>query len=329
MKKRWSNLMAAGLVSLSMLQPSLFPGMELLAQAAEEGSGEIQTYAEDSVILQTEEVSDALIQEETTAALETWSESSDTIQIEGIEVIESYETDEKTEKKISEYLKERSERLEKEQQQTSAQLPEGFYVDPLQYPQAVMSENVLVIYRYLTEELELNHAAACGVLANIHLESSFRPICFGDGGTSYGICQWHLGRFSALVNYCRVQGLDYNTLEGQLAYLKAELECSYRNVLSYIRSVPDTAMGAYDAAYYWCVNFELPDHKILRGQQRGNLARDQYYPQDYETGSWISQVDFIVETDLKKMSDRIFYLEESIEYEPETIQRIDINLHVD
>jgi hypothetical protein len=308
--------------------------MVLLAQAQEEQT-DFVVFADDTAAeVPSEEL---LLEEETSAAQDSSTgvslgeDSSDTFQIEGIEVIESSDLDEKTENKISSYLQERIQQMEEETQVVKAQLPEGFFVDPLQYPQAVMSENVREIYRYLTEELELNHAAACGVLANIHLESSFRPICFGDGGTSYGICQWHLGRFSSLVNYCRGNGLDYNTLEGQLAYLRAELEGGYRNVLSYIQSVPDTEMGAYDAAYYWCVYFEMPDQMYLRGQQRGNLARNEYYPQDYTDESTgrsrkSSREDLVVETDLKKMSDRIFYLEESIEYVPETIRRIDINL---
>jgi hypothetical protein len=146
------------------------------------------------------------------------------------------------------------------------------------YPAADQSENMRIVYRYLRKELELNHAAACGVLANIHLESSFEPLSLGDGGTSYGICQWHLGRFSALVGYCNLNELDYNTLEGQLSYLAYELEDSYPNVLAHLREVPDTAAGAYDAARFWCMYYEMPDQTEARAQQRGNLAGNEYFP---------------------------------------------------
>ena len=47
------------------------------------------------------------------------------------------------------------------------------------------------VYDYLTNELLLSTAAACGVLANIEHESSFQPTIYGDKGTSYGLCQWH------------------------------------------------------------------------------------------------------------------------------------------
>ena len=123
----------------------------------------------------------------------------------------------------------------------------------------------------------LNHAGACGVLANIQLESDFSPLSLGDGGSSYGICQWHNERFNRLISFCNGNGLDYNTLGGQLKYLESELASSYPSVLAYIRSVPDTAQGAYDAAYYWCVHFEVPDHTAERAAQRGNLAMNEYY----------------------------------------------------
>ena len=54
------------------------------------------------------------------------------------------------------------------------------------------------IFKYLTEELGFNTAAACGVLANIEAESGFNPNIYGDGGTSYGICQWHAERMTNL-----------------------------------------------------------------------------------------------------------------------------------
>lgn len=153
----------------------------------------------------------------------------------------------------------------------------GFSVDPSKYPAANVSENTVAVYEYLTSVMGLNHAGACGVLANIQLESDFSPLSLGDGGSSYGICQWHNERFNRLISFCNGNGLDYNTLGGQLKYLESELASSYPSVLAYIRSVPDTAQGAYDAAYYWCVHFEVPDHTSERATQRGNLAMNEYY----------------------------------------------------
>ena len=158
----------------------------------------------------------------------------------------------------------------------------GFTVDPSRYPAANITENTQTIYKYLREEMGLNHAAACGVLANVHLESNFRPMALGDGGTSYGICQWHLGRFMNLMAFCRSRQLDYNTLDGQLPYLQYELTHGYNGVYEFLRGVSDTEQGAYYAAYYFCLHFEVPDQTVARSEQRGNLAMHEYYGRNYD-----------------------------------------------
>lgn len=125
----------------------------------------------------------------------------------------------------------------------------GFTIVPSKYPLVDVNENTRTIYQYLTKEMNLNHAAACGVLANIQLESNFNTFALGDGGTSYGICQWHNSRFSTLMAHCQSKGIDYNTLEGQLSYLEYELSTGYKSVLNVLKNVPDSEQGAYDAAY--------------------------------------------------------------------------------
>ena len=162
----------------------------------------------------------------------------------------------------------------------------GFEVDPSRYPAANINVNTIKVYRFLMEEMGINHAAACGVLANVQLESNFRPLALGDGGTSYGICQWHNGRFTHLMNYCKSRDLDYNTLEGQLSFLGYELTHGYRRVYEALKHVEDTAGGAYVAAYLFCYHFEMPDQTLNRSIQRGNLAKTEYYDKDMEQLEW-------------------------------------------
>ncbi len=154
-------------------------------------------------------------------------------------------------------------------------------VDPSKYPAANFSENAREVYWYCRLELGLNHAAACGVLGNVQLESNFRPLAIGDSGTSYGVCQWHLGRLTNLMAFCNSRGLDYNTLEGQLAYLKHEFLGGYSGCYAQLLGVPDTPAGAHYAGWIMCVAFELPDQMDARGHQRGNLAQKNYYPIDF------------------------------------------------
>lgn len=41
--------------------------------------------------------------------------------------------------------------------------------------------------------------------------------------------------------------------------------------------IPDTEQGAYDAAYAWCMHFEVPADTVNRSIQRGNLAREYFH----------------------------------------------------
>lgn len=141
------------------------------------------------------------------------------------------------------------------------------------------------IFNFLIRDMKLNNAAACGVMANIYHESGFNPRRVGDGGTSYGICQWHNSRYTALRTWCKSKGYDYTTLNGQLNYLKFELSQNSsrylwngKTIYSNISKVKNTAQGAYDAAYYWCYYFEVPANRGTVSVTRGNLARNHYWP---------------------------------------------------
>ena len=133
------------------------------------------------------------------------------------------------------------------------------------------------VFDFLTEELMLSNAAACGVLANIEHESNFQPTIYGDKGTSYGLCQWHNERFTALRGYCNALGLDYRTVQGQMAYLKYELGNKYTSLLLTLQAIDNTPDGAYRAAYLWCVRFEMPSNMQVKAVQRGELAQGKYW----------------------------------------------------
>lgn len=133
------------------------------------------------------------------------------------------------------------------------------------------------IYTYLTEDLKLSSAAACGILANIEYESAFQVTVIGDQGTSFGLCQWHDGRYSALITYCTARGLDYQSVQGQMEYLAFELKSSYAALYGALRSVDNSAEGAYQAAYLWCIQFERPADMERKAVERGNSAKYKYW----------------------------------------------------
>lgn len=142
----------------------------------------------------------------------------------------------------------------------------------------VGGSNEETIFNFCRQVLGMNVAGACGIVANIYRESGFKTTALGDGGTSYGICQWHASRYTNLKTWCAQNGKDYTSLDGQLWYLKAELEKSYAAVLSYIKAVPNTATGAYNAGYRWCLKFEIPADTVASSEARGELARGTYWP---------------------------------------------------
>ncbi len=137
------------------------------------------------------------------------------------------------------------------------------------------------VYSWLRNDMGFNHAAACGVLANIQYESGANPGAVGDGGTSYGLCQWHNSRCRSLIGYCVSRDMAFTSVEGQLAYLNHELSGGFQGVRNYLYNVPDTAQGAYDAASVWCRHFEMPLNTALEALKRGEFAANVLFWKDF------------------------------------------------
>lgn len=120
------------------------------------------------------------------------------------------------------------------------------------------ADPVSTVFYYLTQDLGLNEAAACGILANIEQESAFNPslsVLDTNGKYTLGICQWNGGRKSKLELFA---GSEAYTIEGQLKYLKYELFSSEYNAWCKmnLQSVPNTVDGAGKAAQRWATYFE-------------------------------------------------------------------------
>ena len=134
------------------------------------------------------------------------------------------------------------------------------------------NEVVKYIYKSLRDYFGFNHAAACAVVANARHESNFNYTVVGDGGTSYGIFQWHAGRWTNLKRWCTDNGYDWQNADGQMAYFRYELENGYSDVLDYLYALEDSDVGAFDGAYYMCVHFEKPADTYGQANSRGKEA---------------------------------------------------------
>ena len=131
------------------------------------------------------------------------------------------------------------------------------------------------IFLILRQELQFNEAAACGVLASIAEESGFEPTAYNPAGY-YGLCQWGGGRQQALYTFCAENGLDAASLEGQLQFMKHDLETVETASLEAMLAVENTAEGAYQAGYLWAQTYErcASSHYAPRAY----AAQAQYWP---------------------------------------------------
>ena len=100
----------------------------------------------------------------------------------------------------------------------------------------------------------LTTSQAAGIAGNLQSESNFDPNAVGDNGTSYGIAQWHKDRFRNLKNWCKKNGLKWNTIDAQLEFLWWELQNSESGALSKLKLENDPDQAAYVFAKY----FERP-----------------------------------------------------------------------
>ena len=146
--------------------------------------------------------------------------------------------------------------------------------------------NFLTTYFHEEHGVELPRAKmiAAGIVASLIGESSSKlnPNAVGDGGTSYGIAQWHKERMRALKRMCNDGDIDC-----QLNYLITELksrgyglptEGSERKALRGILK----STSARDAAIKWTILFERPANAWGEARKRAQYANGvlrKYGPQ--------------------------------------------------
>ena len=165
------------------------------------------------------------------------------------------------------------------------------------------AETEKAFYKYLTEELGLNCAAACGVLANINAESAFKSTNLQqtyekslgftdatyteavDNGTytnfvkdaaGYGLAQWtYWSRKQKLLDFAKSKGKSIGDALMQMQFFGQEIK-GYSAAWNTLKSVPNTEEGAYKAAYDVCYHYEAPANKAVRSEERGKSAKKYF-----------------------------------------------------
>lgn len=113
--------------------------------------------------------------------------------------------------------------------------------------------NGVEIARYLIKK-GYSPSQASGIAGNIYVESGYKTGALGDGGTSYGLCQWHNTRWVRLVKFCEEKDLDSASVEGQLIYLDWELKTREKKARKELMKTTTP----YDSAYAFAKYFERP-----------------------------------------------------------------------
>ena len=113
--------------------------------------------------------------------------------------------------------------------------------------------NGVEIARYLIKK-GYSPSQASGIAGNIYVESGYKTGALGDGGTSYGLCQWHKTRWERLVKFCEENDLDSASVEGQLIYLDWELKTREKKARKELMKTTTP----YDSAYVFAKYFERP-----------------------------------------------------------------------
>ena len=142
-------------------------------------------------------------------------------------------------------------------------------------PAQAADSNEETIFLFLRTELGFNEAAACGVLASIEAESGFAPTAYNPAGY-YGLCQWGGSRQQQLYAFCAENGLDAASLEGQLQFMKHDLETVETAALAAMQSVENTADGAYQAGWAWAQTYERCASSHYA--PRASAAQTSYWP---------------------------------------------------
>lgn len=115
----------------------------------------------------------------------------------------------------------------------------------------------------------LTRAQAAGIAGNLLYESGFDPNAVGDGGTSFGIAQWHQGRGDAMKSWTAANGYSSTSFKGQLEFLWHELNNSESYALGKLRATG----SAYDAGMAFQRYFERP---AVINPARGEAAERFY-----------------------------------------------------
>lgn len=146
----------------------------------------------------------------------------------------------------------------------------GAFIVRVIYPD---SENT--VYNYLHTGMKLPVAACCGVMANMNFVDNVSDM----NGESVMLINWSGDVLERLKVYCASRGVGWDTVTGQLMFLKYDLETNYKDLLVEMRNVPATAEGAAKATKLFFEGYNI-GRTLAAGLVSSRIynASKRYYP---------------------------------------------------
>lgn len=99
------------------------------------------------------------------------------------------------------------------------------------------------------ESQGISDDGAAGIVGNLQQESNLNPATPGGG-----LAQWGGGRWTAMVVYVTSQGLDPESMDGQLMFIVYDLRTKYAGLLTQLNAAtdPGTAATMFETTYELC-----------------------------------------------------------------------------
>ena len=99
---------------------------------------------------------------------------------------------------------------------------------------------------------------------------------FVKDSAGYGLAQWtYWSRKQKLLEYAKKKGKSIGDTEMQIEFFGQEIK-GYTSVWNTLKTVPNTAEGAYKAGYNVCFYYEAPANKAVRSEERGKSAKKYF-----------------------------------------------------
>lgn len=136
--------------------------------------------------------------------------------------------------------------------------------------------------------------ASAGIVGNLISESALKTGAEGDiglkGGSSYGIAQWRLDRFTNLKEFAKNKNTDWKDFNTQLEYVDHELNSSYKSTKSRLSK----ATSPEEASSIFMNTYERPSEeakrKSIAGRQQNarNLFGGKFVSHNYSETAPVS-----------------------------------------